>query len=166
MFPHLVARLFDTPLMMEPGKAAVIADALGPRLLGHPVSLHGVEMGVLGNPLYREEAEYVRPDIIDCVAIIPVEGSLVAKGKWVNSYSGETSYEGIQAQIASVRADRGVRGVVLEVDSFGGEAAGAFSCAEAIHALAAEKPTIAILTENACSGGYLLTAATRAIVIP
>lgn len=59
-----------------------------------------------------------------------------------------------------------MRGVVLEVDSFGGEVSGAFSCADAIAELSAEKPTLAILTDHAMSGGYLLAAAARAIVIP
>ena len=103
---------------------------------------------------------------VGSVAVIPIEGSLVHKGDWLDSYSGETSYEGIQTQVSRAMRDDRVSGVVFEVDSFGGEVAGAFDTAEMICELSAAKPTIAILTDYALSAGYLLAAAARAVVLP
>jgi ClpP class serine protease len=59
-----------------------------------------------------------------------------------------------------------VKGVVFEVDSYGGEVAGVFETARMIRELSAAKPTIAILTDFAYSAGYLLAAAARQIVLP
>ena len=42
---------------------------------------------------------------------------------------GETSYEGLQAQVLRAMRNPTIKGVVFEVDSFGGELAGAFETA-------------------------------------
>ena len=55
---------------------------------------------------------------------------------------------------------------MFEVDSFGGELAGAFETADLIARLSSEKPTLAILTDHALSAGYLLASAARQIIIP
>lgn len=175
-YPMQAARMFNTPLLVHPGKAEIICRAVGRRILGGPVTVRIPEAGVLGEPIREEvgfdwESGEDRPLLepvrrIGNVAVLEVEGTLVAKGKWTGAWSGMTSYEGLNAQITDLRADDGVRGVVLEVDSFGGEVAGAFDCADQIAALAAEKPVIAILTDHACSAGYLLASAARSIVIP
>jgi ClpP class serine protease len=182
LLPHVAARAFNSMLMIEPGKAAAIAEGLGSRILGTRVAVAGAEavdhvafssgesMGRLGDQLGRRLEERGAGDriltVIDHVAVISVEGTLVHKGKWIGSYSGDTSYEGIQTQVMRAAADRSVRGVVFEVDSYGGEAAGAFDTADMISELSAIKPTIAILTDFAYSGGYLLAAAARQIVLP
>jgi ClpP class serine protease len=175
-FPHVANRLFDEPLMVHPGKAVAILRALGPRIVGGPMVIDGVPaldhiagaepaMGRLGDPLgqwYSDRESFFR---VGPVAVIPVEGTLVNKGKWVGAYSGETSYEGLHRQIQAAH-DPSVHGVVLEVDSCGGEVAGVFDLAEAVHELALSKPTIAILTDVAYSAAYLIASATGGIVVP
>jgi signal peptide peptidase SppA len=127
-------------------------------------------MGRLGDPLGRAyEANGAGDRMlfkVGNVAVIPVEGTLVHKGKFLGAYSGETSYEGLQARVARAMRDPSVKGVVFEVDSYGGEVAGAFDTAEMIYALSQQKPTLAILTDFAYSAGYLLAAAARQIVMP
>ncbi len=105
-------------------------------------------------------------DRVGNVAVIPIEGSLVHKGAYVGQSSGVTSYQGIQTQIIRAARDPSVRGVVFEVDSFGGEVSGAFDTADMIAGLSKMKPTLAILTDHAASAGYLLAAPSRQIVIP
>lgn len=181
-YPHLAARLFDTELMIEPGKLAAIVDSeIGRRILAASIDVEGAEpvdhvafaggrpsMGRLGDPLGRRRQAEARPslEVLDGVGVIAIEGSLVHKGKWTGSYSGDTSYEGLLTQVAEAKRRPNVRGVVFEVDSFGGEVSGAFDTAAAIADLSKVKPTIAILTDHALSAGYLLAAAARSIVIP
>lgn len=166
--PLIAARWTNTPLALHPGKAEIIARAFGPRVYGGPVSVEtGVPLaGVLGTTMDVDEPEYARPDITQNVAIIPIEGTLCAKGKWVGQSSGSTSYEGIIAQAEMARADPMVRGVVLEVDSFGGEVYGLFECGRVLRRLASEKPMIAILSSAACSAGYALACCAPQITIP
>ncbi len=175
--PHIMNRAFNTPLMLDARKGAMIANIIGSRAFGGDIRVVGPEpvdhvaggrqlMGRLGDPLGRDYADDVLRNVIDGVAIIAIEGTLIHKGKWLDSYSGDTSYEGIQAQVMRARKDPAIKGVVLEVDSYGGEVAGAFDTAEMIAELAAEKPCIAILTDVALSAGYLMAAPTRAIILP
>lgn len=170
-------RLFATPLLAHPVKAAVVANALAPRLLGQNVigfdeALEGEEaLNVSAGSLTDRVRMYYDPherlfDSVDGVAVVGIEGSLIAKGDWIGQSSGQTSYEGINAQIDDVRSDNGIKAVVYEVDSFGGEVDGCFECAERIYQLSLEKPSIAILTSHACSAGYMLASAANQIVVP
>lgn len=180
--PRLVGTVFGQPLLFHAEKAETIARLLGPRLTGLPVDVTngpGVvdhiafeggrpSAGVLGDGLGREfdDRRLIPFDMIEGVAIIPIEGTLVHKGGWIGANSGETSYQGLRVQIDRAAARSDVRGVVFEVDSFGGLVSGAFETAAAIRELSKAKPTIAILTDYAYSAGYLLASQARTIVMP
>lgn len=168
-FPEIASRMFNTPLMLHPAKGDVIARAFGPRVLGLPdIQVHGAgseTMGLIGDPM-GEWGDESAPRERDGVAFIEIEGSLVNKGKWIGKSSGLTSYEGIISQANSVENDPSVRGVICEVDCFGGEVTGVFDAAERLFELSQVKPTIAVLTDHACSAGYLLASACRQVIIP
>lgn len=176
-------RVYNTPLAIHAGKLAAVLDALGPRLspeglivdetaerINHIAFAGGrPSMARLGDQLGQRRADQGAGKpyaMVGSVAVIAIEGTLIHKGKWVGASSGETSYEGIQTAVRAAMSDADVRGVVFEVDSFGGEVAGAFDTAARIRALSAAKPTIAILTDFALSAGYLLASGARDIVMP
>lgn len=166
-FPEVAGRMFNTPLMLHPAKADIIARAFGPRVLGaSDIEVRGAEsLGLVGDPM-GEWGEDCTPRDRNGIAVIEIEGSLINKGKWIGKSSGQTTYEGIIAQANRVEADPSIRGVIFEVDSFGGEVTGAFDAAERLFELSQVKPTIAVLTDHACSAGYLLASAARQVVIP
>jgi signal peptide peptidase SppA len=181
MLPRVASHIFNTPLLVHPGKAAAMMAGIGGRLVDGQVEIEGAaplhhvafagagpSLGVVGDRLGRAFDRTNRKpyDMVGSVAILPIEGTLVPKGSFVESSSGETSYEGIQTQVQRVRRDPAVRGVVFEVDSFGGSSSLAFETSDMIHQLSQEKPTIAILSEHAYSGGYLLAAACRSVIVP
>lgn len=178
MHPHIAARLFNTPLLVHPGKAAAILAGLGGRVAGNGVKLTGNVavldhratrgLGVIGDELGREAdaRSYKTYDMVDGIAVIAVEGSLIHKGAWIGAESGETSYQGLQTQVARAMNDDAVKGVVFEIDSCGGEVSGAFDTSDMIFALTQAKPTLAILTDTALSAGYLMASACGEIVIP
>ena len=181
-YPHLCGQLFDTPLLYDPRKAEVALRAIGPQLTGQSITVlnggGGVDhvafangrpsAGVIGDSLGRRlDSRGVVPfDMVDGVAVIAIEGSLIQKGGWIGASSGETSYQGLQTQIARAARSPDVKGVVFEVDSFGGMVNGGFETAAAIAALSKAKPTFAILTDFAYSAAYLLASQARQIVAP
>lgn len=178
--PHIASRLLNTPLLVHPGKAAAVLAGLGGRITGagveftgavplqHVAFPNGPQLGTVGDRLGRSlERSGRKPyDVVNNVAIIPVEGSLVHKGAWIDSNSGDTSYQGIQTQVQAALRDSAVRGVAFEVDSYGGEVSGAYETSDMIAELSKVKPTIAILSDAAYSAGYLLASAARQIVVP
>lgn len=181
-FAHIAQRVFGTPLMYDERKAEAFLHGLGSRVCGstvviaNPVGMVDHAAGTNGRPIAgkvgnRLERAYSRAnalpfDVIDGVAIIQIEGTLVHKGGWIGASSGETSYQGLMAQIALARRAPTIKGVAFEVDSFGGEVNGAFETAAAIAELSREKPTIAILTDFAYSAGYLQASQARQVIMP
>jgi len=177
LLPRVAARLFDTPLLLAPEKATAMLMGLGGRMIEGGIVVVdapaadgalGAHVGVLGPWARRMQTQErgVYP-VIDGVAIIGAEGSLVQKGSYVGQSSGETSYQGLQVQIARAKAEaKQLKGVVLEVDSLGGEVSGAFETYQGLIELSKMLPTMAILTDVACSGGYLLACACRQVVMP
>lgn len=170
---QIAQRDFNTPLMVEPAKAAFLS-GLGPRITRQDITFQGLEVGVservaaalparaslFGNDLaqHHQRGDTQPYVLIDGIAVIEIAGTLVHRGAWIGQSSGLTSYEGIAAQIDATLADPGVRGIALDIDSFGGEVAGAFDLAGGIRAARAQKPVQAFVAEHALSAGYALAA--------
>lgn len=181
-YAHIAQQVFNTPLMYDARKAEAFLHGLGSRIAGDTVVIsnpgdavshvaggNGRPLaGKVGNRLERAYtgANLLPFDLYQGVAIIPIEGTLVHKGGWIGANSGQTSYQGLLAQIAMARRSPDVRGVVFEVDSYGGQVNGAFEVASAMALLSKEKPTISILTDFAYSAGYLLASQARSVVMP
>jgi signal peptide peptidase SppA len=182
-YAHIAQRVFNTPLLYDDRKAEAFVLGLGGRISGGPVIVTNggnavdhtafengrASAGRIGNYIDRvySRANQLPFDVVDNVAIIAIEGSLVHKGTFVGqSDSGDTSYEGLMAQIGMATKSPQVKGVVFEVDSFGGEVSGAYETAAMIAQLSKVKPTIAILTDFAYSAAYLLASQTRQIIAP
>lgn len=179
---RIAEKFIGTPLAYHPGKAETIARLLGPRLVGGSTEIVGgsgvVEhvpfatgrpsAGILADGLGEayERRGMLPFAMVEDVAVIPIEGSLVHKGGWIGASSGVTSYQGLGAQIDAAARAKEVRGVVFEVDSYGGEVNGLDDVASAIRELSQVKPTIAILTDYAFSAGFWLASQARQVFIP
>jgi signal peptide peptidase SppA len=180
MHARIAARAFNTPLLVEPSKAMAFLSGLGPRILGRRVEI-GDGNGGLENTIvpparasilaggmlddYRQHGEAPYP-VVDGIAVIEISGVLIHRGAWIGQSSGQTSYEGIAAQIEAAASDPTVRGVALEIDSFGGEVAGVFDLADRIRALRRDKPVWAFVAEHAFSAGYALASQADRILLP
>ena len=155
---------------------------LGPRITGRQLRLDGLEVatddlahatlparaGILINGLAEQyQRDGQTPFCLqDGIAVIEISGVLVHRGAWIGQSSGQTSYEGIAAQLAGAASDPMVRGIALEIDSFGGEVAGVFDLADTIRAARSAKPVWAFVAEHAFSAGYALATQADRIILP
>ncbi len=179
---QIAQRAFNTPLLVEPSKAMAFLSGLGPRIAGRQLRLAGIDVapedmshaavparaGILTTGLagqYQRDGQTPFA-MVDGVAVIEVSGVLVHRGAWIGQSSGQTSYEGIAAQLGAAASDPAVRGIALEIDSFGGEVAGVFDLADAIRAARATKPVWAFVAEHAFSAGYALASQADRIILP
>jgi signal peptide peptidase SppA len=155
--PHIASRLFGTPLMIARPKLDAILGALGPRLAGQ-----ALELLDLGAAPSRETA--ITPDSI---AVIPITGTLVSRSGYLAAASGLMSYSDIGDAVEAAALDPRVRGIVLDIDSPGGEVGGLFDLVERIAALAKEggKPIWAIAGETALSAAYAIATASDRIYV-
>jgi len=177
---RIAARAFNTPLLVEPSKAMAFLSGLGPRILGRQVELADsvdtpegktvllTRASILGGNLTERMQHHgdVPYPIVDGVAVIEISGVLIHRGSWIGQSSGQTSYEGIAAQIEAAAKDPNVRGLALEIDSFGGEVAGVFDLSDQIRAVRANKPVWAFVAEHAFSAGYALASQADRILLP
>ena len=103
----------------------------------------------------------------DSIATIAIHGQIVSRPTWVTERLGITSYTGIRAALEAAIADTGVRGIIIDVDSPGGEVAGSTEAAAAIRAASTRKPLVAHVDGQAVSAAYVIAAgAPRVIVAP
>lgn len=165
---HIADRVINAPLLIMPEKLAVIAAVLEGRIAidaseYKAVQVKGVTVGASGyigdfKPVDRENPKAgLKPyRTAEGVAIIPVIGSLVNRGGFFDAVSGVTTYERLRYQLRSAAADKEVGTILLDIDSGGGEAIGAFETGDAVRAASIVKPVYAVANGLCCSAAYAI----------
>ncbi|MCV6612011.1 MAG: S49 family peptidase [Amphritea sp.] len=165
--PHIASRVLNTPLLLEPGYARTFFSALAPRL--GIMELQDDQGVILTGEAMRQSAkgwssdrERNRPyQIIDGVAVLPVQGTLAHKYGHTRPYSGMTGYDGIIRRMTEACDDPDVKGVLLDNDTPGGEVSGCFNTSRKLRQMAdaAGKPLWALCYDMNCSAGMALASA-------
>lgn len=165
---HLVelasSRLYNVPLLVTPEKLAAIMAVVSRG------DLQNLEAATVDERLIETamapQAREVRPGAAG-IAIVPIVGSLVARSSGFGSGSGLRSYASIRRELQAAMNDPEIGGIMLDIDSHGGEVAGCFALADLIREMSASKPIFAHANESAYSAGYALcSAANRVFVAP
>ncbi|MFS7253256.1 S49 family peptidase [Rahnella rivi] len=163
--PHLAQRLFNTPLALHPRKAEVVMAALTDRFgLTRIQSMSDWDDD--DDSAFTRQARDTGYDVVEGVAVIPIQGTLVQKLGTLRPYSGMTGYDGIRACFLQALNDSDVKAICLDIDSPGGEVAGCFDLVDVIYASRGSKPIWAILSESAYSAAYALASAADKIIVP
>jgi signal peptide peptidase SppA len=170
-FAHLVDKVFNTPLLLTPSKAEVISQIILGKIDANALDDEAGD-GPIGPEASRftgTRARQSRPAALvraaNGVALVDVQGSLVNRGAWVGSYSGLSSYEGIEASMKDAIADPEVHSIVLDINSPGGEANGMFGLAEMIRSAKKSKRIVAVVNDMAASAAYGIASAADEIAI-
>ncbi|MGR9269832.1 S49 family peptidase [Rhizobium leguminosarum] len=155
--PHLASLIFNRPLLVRADIGRHLIDSIGPRIiageaLGRGENRSSRQMIAPGGRKLPGGAYMER----DGIAVLPIVGSLVRRGTWLDAECGMMSYGLIRDATAEILMDASVRGLMLEIDSGGGEANGCFDCADFIRSASAAtgKPVWAHANEIMCSAAY------------
>lgn len=161
----IAQRLFNTPLLLEEGKANIIYNALAGRFGLQEREIADALVGYRKpDALFdKDEDEETVPedkqpmDMVGSVAVVPIVGSLVHRFDWVAAESGLTTYEALRSTLAQLAANPQVKGILLDIDSPGGEVEGNFELAQFIREINDNiKPVWAIANGMAFSGAFSL----------
>lgn len=152
LLPHIAGRVFDAPLLIARAKLDTILGVLAPRLRGETLPFGA-------KPTMRDY------EVQNGVALIPVVGTLVRRTVGLEAQSGLTSYGLIAERLDAALADNAVKGILLDIDSPGGEAGGVFDLADKIFAARKVKPIWAVANDEAFSAAYAIAAATDKIYL-
>jgi signal peptide peptidase SppA len=96
------------------------------------------------------------------VAVIPVWGALLHRDRWCDEWA--TGYSYIESRFAAAMGDDDVKGILFDVNSYGGHVAGNFELCEQIHSARGRKPMMALVDSRALSGGYSIASAVGRII--
>ena len=169
--------VYNRPLLITPQAAQTISDVVQAHIMArmngepHPVAGgRGVPRAssFIGDYVKTENGMSVAPyRMKDGTAIIEIVGELVNRGAWIGADSGMVSYEGLTHQLTMAARDSRVQGILLDIESPGGEAVGAFELAATVRNVAKEKPVVAFVNGMAASGGYAIASgASRRVSVP
>lgn len=167
-YPHLAARIFNTPLLIHPQKLDAIIAGLGGRLLdldGERIEL-ATEASTLPVDLFSTRRATVERDrnaryaIVDGVAVVMADGALVHRGRFDSANSTRIlGYNDLAAATEDAMADADVHAVLQVFNTPGGEAQGAFEYHDRLLAMRGKKPIWGIADGLAASAGYMAAAA-------
>lgn len=151
--PELMSRVFDTPLLIEPAKAETILEAvILPKLMG--ATFEARDFGA--SPALARAQD---------IAVLPIHGTLVHRTGGMGAMSGLQSYEEIRGMLRSAMSDPQVGGILLDIDSPGGEVAGLPDLAQELVDARQTKPIYAIANEKAGSAAYWLASAAERVFV-
>lgn len=171
-YPNLFNRLVNQPLLATPQKAQIVLAVLCEHSnINANITLAdggSFDTKELASQSMESFGKSVEPKIyqeVDGIAIIPVSGSLVNKNG-LHPYSGMTGYDGISAKLWTAIADPEIEGILLDIESNGGEVSGCFDLADQIFEAKATKPIWAGLTDRAYSAAFALASQCDRICVP
>ena len=157
---HLADRLFNRPHLVMEEKLVVIIGALSERF---GVDVSGFDRIELNRFAGRQSDKGDYRITKEGIAIVPIIGTLVNPGAYTGASPGLTSYEGIAKQLKDADKDSGVRGILLDMDTPGGEAAGLFELPGMLRDIGKRKPVWAYVNDMAASAGYLIASSASEI---
>jgi len=155
---YLASRLFGTPLLIHRPKLDVILSVVGQRIgMADVPAMPMMDMAAFQRPPMASAPEGI--------AVIPIHGSLVKRSLGMEAASGLTSYGEIAAMLDAALADPQVSGILLDIDSPGGEASGSFELARRVREVAALKPVWAVANDAAYSAAYAIAASAQRLFV-
>jgi len=169
-YPHLAARVFNTPLLIHPQKLDAIIAGLGSRLLGAPLDEVAAQAAAAApTPGMFSTRRGEQADrgyrVVDGVAVLNVSGALVHRSQYLMADSTFLQgYNDLAADLEDAMSNPDVHAVLQVYDTPGGEAQGAFEYADRVFALRGRKPLVAICDGMAASAGYLGACAADEVV--
>ena len=167
-YPHLAARVFNTPLLLHPAKLDAIIAGLGSRLVGADIEVRpsaGASSADMFTTLSGARAERGY-DVIDGVAVLSYGGALVHRSQFMMADSSMLiGYNSIAKDMKDAMNNPDVHAIAMVWDSPGGEVAGAFELATLMHSMRGQKRMVSVVDSMMASAAYLNGSAADEVVI-
>lgn len=162
-YSHIAQMAFNVPLLATAQLADTATSFLQNKIARSSIDhIDGGQQMAAGNV---DTIELGSPEHGESIAVIPVHGILVPRRFSIEACEEMMSYELLRTQLTKALNDDGISEIVLDVNSGGGNAQGAFEIAEFIYQSRSIKPIRCIVNFNAFSGAYLIAAACSEIIV-
>jgi signal peptide peptidase SppA len=159
-FDHLFAFALEHPWAVTPDMLARIAGILADRCAG--VKADASELAALK----QQRQALPQPKRGGGVALIPLQGVVAPRMNLMSEMSGGATFQGLEQQVRAAIANPDVQTLVFDVDSPGGNVAGASEFHKILLQARTEKPCIAVASYLCASAAYWAMSAATKIIAP
>ena len=153
--------VLNGPWAIAPEKLQEIQAIYAAHVRGDQVDLAAIEARI-GRPLANEQGSY---EVVEGVAVLPISGVIFPKANLMTQISGGASAQLLMRQVQAAGDDPKVRGLILSIDSPGGNVLGTPELAQAVRQVAAIKPTVTHSDGMLASAAYWIGSAANAIYV-
>jgi signal peptide peptidase SppA len=169
-YPHIAARIFNTPLLIHPQKLDAIVAGLGARIVGRELVFDASAGDDSLQPEMFTTRRGERVDgagyrNVDGVAVVPINGALVHKSKVDANSNYLLGYNDMAARVEHAQDNPDIHAILKVWDSPGGEVQGAFEYAQRMLDLRGKKPMYSIADGMAASAAMLGASASDKLFI-
>jgi ClpP class serine protease len=98
------------------------------------------------------------------IATIPVTGPIFRRADMFTAMCGGATTDMLMGSMRAALSDRTIRGIILEIDSPGGEAAGIAELALFVRQVSESKPVVAYIDGDGASAAYFIASAASKVV--
>jgi capsid assembly protease len=160
---HVLDFALSHPWAMAPEMLPVIATVLARHLAGDAIDDDELAAVLMARDT-RAVARDRHTTAGDSVAVIPLYGVVAPRMNLVSEMSGGTTFETLTAQLRDAVAAPQVTRIVFDVDSPGGNVAGASEFAREVRQAATQKPVVAVAQYQMASAAYWVMAGATELV--
>lgn len=147
--------VLTAPWAIQPEKLVEIQAIYAAHLRGDKIDIAAVEQR-LGRKLASEPKPY---DIVDGVAVLPIEGVIAKRANMFMEISGGTSSELIARDLRTALANPQVHSIILAIDSPGGTVDGTQALTDAVYEARGKKPIVSLANGTMASAAYWIGSA-------
>lgn len=160
-YPYLLAAFASEYWAMEETKLLAIVDMLAMQAEGTKLSAEEIEARIspqTASAVARREG---------AVAVVPLRGVISPRASGIQNSStgGGATAESFAASIDQLADDDGVKAIVVDADTPGGNVMGVDEASAAVAAVRGRKPIVVQVTGNLASAGYWIGASADEIVV-
>jgi signal peptide peptidase SppA len=153
--------ILSAPWAIEPIKLIELQSIYAAHLRGDQIDIAAVEARI-GRPLANDQKSY---EIIDGVAVLPIEGVVAKKMNLFSQISGGSSSQMVANSLRAALSDPAVHSIVLAIDSPGGTVDGTQALADIVRAARDVKPIATLADGTMASAAYWIGSAAGAAYI-
>ena len=160
-YDHVLSFCLEHPWSITASMRAVLVSILVRRIAGAKASDEDIAAALVN----RRNLPQPKGD--GAVAIIPVYGVIAPRVNMMTEMSGGTTFETLSGQLREAMGNKAVTSILFDIDSPGGNVAGATEFAALVREARAKKPVIAQIQYTGASAAYWLAAsATKVYAAP
>jgi signal peptide peptidase SppA len=156
-YDHVLSFCLEHPWAITPSMRVVLASIVARRVSGQKATDEEISAALVNR------RNLPQPAGDGAVALIPVYGVIAPRVNMMTEMSGGTTFETLSAQLGEAMGNKTVTSIVFDIDSPGGNVAGASEFAKLVREARAKKPIVAQIQYTGASAAYWIAASATKI---